>query len=95
MSATERNSSERPDLDLTISRVIRAPRSVVWSAWTDRVSFEQWWVPAPAVCKVLDLDLWPGGAFLTQISEDLAHAPANRSRRSPPLDHMDEAEDAR
>jgi uncharacterized protein YndB with AHSA1/START domain len=24
-----------PDLDLTISRVIKAPRSVIWSAWTD------------------------------------------------------------
>ncbi|HEX5992781.1 MAG TPA: SRPBCC family protein [Thermomicrobiales bacterium] len=59
-----------PDLDLTISRVIKAPRSVVWSAWTDPASFEQWWVPAPARCKVLAMDLHPGGAFETQISED-------------------------
>lgn len=63
-------SAANPDLDLTISRVIRAPRPAVWDAWTDPASFEQWWVPAPAVCKVLDLDLRPGGAFLTQISED-------------------------
>jgi len=59
-----------PDLDLTISRVIKAPRSVIWSAWTSPWSFEQWWVPAPAKCKVLEMDLHPGGSFETQISED-------------------------
>jgi uncharacterized protein YndB with AHSA1/START domain len=62
--------SVNPDLDLTISRVIKAPRSVIWSAWTDPWSFEQWWVPAPAKCKVLEMDLHPGGSFETQISED-------------------------
>ena len=30
-----------PDLDLTLSRLIKAPRPVVWSAWTDPGSFEQ------------------------------------------------------
>ena len=59
-----------PDLDLTISRIIRAPRAAIWKAWTDPARFEQWWVPAPARCKVVDMDLRPGGAFRTQISED-------------------------
>jgi len=59
-----------PDLDLTISRVIKAPRSAIWSAWTDPASFEQWWVPAPAKSKVLEMDLSPGGSFVTQISEN-------------------------
>lgn len=59
-----------PDLDLTLSRVIKAPRPAVWRAWTDRASFEQWWVPAPAKCKVVEMDLHPGGAFTTQISEN-------------------------
>lgn len=58
------------DLDLTISRVIRAPRSLVWSAWTDPASFEQWWIPAPARCKVVDMEMRPGGAFVTRMSED-------------------------
>jgi uncharacterized protein YndB with AHSA1/START domain len=61
--------SANPDLDLTLSRVIKAPRPVVWRAWTDRASFEQWWVPAPAKCKVLEMDLRPSGSFVTQISE--------------------------
>jgi uncharacterized protein YndB with AHSA1/START domain len=59
-----------PDLDLTISRVIKASRRVIWNAWTDRASFEQWWVPAPAKCKVLEMDLRPGGSFVTHISEN-------------------------
>jgi uncharacterized protein YndB with AHSA1/START domain len=59
-----------PDLDLTLTRVIKAPRPVVWNAWTDRASFEQWWVPEPAKCKVTAMELRPGGAFETLISED-------------------------
>lgn len=59
-----------PSLDLTIARVIRAPRAVVWSAWTDPASFEQWWVPAPARCRVAEMELRPGGAFVTDYSED-------------------------
>lgn len=59
-----------PELDLTISRVIAAPRSAVWRAWTDPAKFAQWWVPAPARCRVVEMDLQPGGAFVTEISED-------------------------
>lgn len=58
-----------PERDLVVSRVIRAPRADVWSAWTDAPKFEQWWVPAPATCKVAEMVLHPGGAFTTEISE--------------------------
>lgn len=63
-------ASAQPELDLTVSRIIAAPRSAVWNAWTDPASFEQWWVPAPQVCRVRDMDLRPGGAFRTEISQD-------------------------
>lgn len=59
-----------PDLDLTITRIIRAPRHAVWNAWADPASFAQWWVPAPAKCRVLEMDLVPGGALVTEISEN-------------------------
>ena len=64
------NQAANPELDLTISRVINAPRSAIWNAWTDAASLEQWWVPAPSRCKVVELDVRPGGAFVTHISED-------------------------
>ena len=63
-------TSFRPELDLTLTRIIKAPRSVVWNAWTDPARFEQWWVPAPEVCRVRDMDLRPGGSFRTEISQD-------------------------
>jgi uncharacterized protein YndB with AHSA1/START domain len=59
-----------PELDLTIARLIKAPRQDVWNAWTDPASFEQWWIPAPARCRVAEMDLRPGGAFVTQMSEN-------------------------
>jgi uncharacterized protein YndB with AHSA1/START domain len=62
--------SPNPELDLTISRIIRAPRSALWRAWTDRASFEQWWIPAPARCRVLEMELRPGGSLATLLSEN-------------------------
>lgn len=59
-----------PDLDLTIDRIIRAPRKQVWDAWTDPDNLARWWVPAPARCHVERLEVRPGGAFVTRMSED-------------------------
>jgi uncharacterized protein YndB with AHSA1/START domain len=59
-----------PDLDLTLGRVIKAPRAVVWRAWTDPRSLEQWWLPAPTRCEVVRLEVAAGGAFVTRLSED-------------------------
>ncbi len=70
------NLSFDPARDLKISRIIRAPRAAVWSAWTTPSSFEQWWVPAPAKAKVETMELVPGGSLVTLISEnDGAFAP--------------------
>ena len=59
-----------PDLDLALRRVIRAPRASVWKAWTDPSRLEKWWVPAPAVSRVDRLDVRPGGAFVTRLSDN-------------------------
>jgi uncharacterized protein YndB with AHSA1/START domain len=59
-----------PDLDLSLQRVIRAPRSVVWSAWTDAAQLAQWWLPAPTQCRVERLEVSSGGAFVTRMSDD-------------------------
>ena len=63
------NLDTRPDLDLEISRVIRAPRARVWRAWADPRRLEQWWTPAPVQCRVETLELSPGGSFRTSIRE--------------------------
>ena len=59
-----------PDLDLSLQRVIRAPLATVWRAWTDPSRLERWWVPAPIVARVDRLEVRPGGAFVTSMSDD-------------------------
>lgn len=59
-----------PELDLALSRVLPAPRPVIWRAWTDPASLAQWWLPQPARCRVDRLEVRPGGGFVTRISED-------------------------
>lgn len=59
-----------PALDLTIERLIRAPRRTVWEAWTTPSLLEQWWVPAPTTARIDRLDVRPGGAFVTRMSND-------------------------
>lgn len=59
-----------PQRDLTIERVIKAPRAALWRAWAEPARFEQWWLPSPYHCRVMEMELAPGGSFLTRMSED-------------------------
>ncbi|WP_162651266.1 SRPBCC domain-containing protein [Lentilitoribacter sp. Alg239-R112] len=51
------------DHELSISRIIEAPRAAVWKAWTIAEHFEKWWAPAPVKTKVGKMDVVAGGAF--------------------------------
>jgi uncharacterized protein YndB with AHSA1/START domain len=51
--------------DLVISRLVRAPRALLWRAWTDPVLLKEWWCPKPWTTEVRAFDLRPGGAFHT------------------------------
>jgi uncharacterized protein YndB with AHSA1/START domain len=55
--------------ELTIGRFIDAPPGVVWKAWSTPEHLAQWWIPAPLECKVVKLDLRPGGGFETRMRE--------------------------
>ncbi len=52
-------------LDLEISRIIKAPRALVWKAWSDPDHLKEWWCPRPWTTDVMAFDLRPGGAFHT------------------------------
>ncbi|MBB5707842.1 SRPBCC family protein [Sphingopyxis panaciterrulae] len=54
---------------LIIDRLIAAPPSAVWDAWSDPAKLEKWWIPAPIACRVITLDLRSGGGFETQMRE--------------------------
>lgn len=53
------------DLDLSITRAIRAPRALVWKAWSDPEHLKHWWCPKPWTTEVLAFDFRPGGGFHT------------------------------
>ncbi|MFP2924939.1 SRPBCC domain-containing protein [Pyxidicoccus sp. 3LG] len=56
-----------PELDLTLSRIIKAPRLTTWRAFAEPALFEQWWLPAPMKMKVIEMALRPGGALHTDM----------------------------
>lgn len=58
------------DNELTISRLIAAPPAKVWRAWSRPEHLARWWLPAPTECRVMKLDLRPGGGFETRMRED-------------------------
>jgi uncharacterized protein YndB with AHSA1/START domain len=55
--------------ELTIARFIKAPPAIVWKAWSTPEHLAKWWIPAPIECKVVKLDLRPGGGFETRMRE--------------------------
>lgn len=58
-----------PERDLSLTRLIRASRETIWRAWTEPELFAQWWIPAPALCRVAEMVVAPGGALRTEMAE--------------------------
>jgi uncharacterized protein YndB with AHSA1/START domain len=50
--------------ELTLTRIINAPRERVYKAWTDPVLLKQWFAPLPYTTPVAELDVRPGGSSL-------------------------------
>jgi uncharacterized protein YndB with AHSA1/START domain len=50
--------------EVIITRIIDAPRELVFEAWTDPKHMAQWWGPRYFTNPVCELDLRPGGAIL-------------------------------
>lgn len=55
--------SESPQRVLIITRVINAPRELVWKAWTDPEQMARWWGPKDFTNPVCEMDVRPGGAI--------------------------------
>ncbi|WP_172299852.1 SRPBCC family protein [Pseudoruegeria sp. HB172150] len=51
------------DRTLTITRVMPAPRSAVWAAWTDPKRLPQWWGPRGFTCRTHEIDIREGGVW--------------------------------
>lgn len=51
------------DWDLRLSRVIDAPRDLVFRAWIEPEQIARWWGPAGYTTVEYDMDVRPGGAY--------------------------------
>ena len=58
----------RPAPDtLDMRRHYAAPVKLMWRLWTDPDHFSRWWGPKGAHCTRCEIDLRPGGAWLTEM----------------------------
>src|SRR5262245_59007884 len=57
-------SVERPsDREVIFTRVLDAPREVVWRAWTDLRHIHKWWGPAGFTTTTHEFSFAPGGEW--------------------------------
>ena len=50
--------------ELVITRILDAPRKLVWKAWTDVELFKKWWGPKDYTCPVSKMDFRVSGKYL-------------------------------
>ena len=64
------------DRELTLTRLIDAPREKLYRAWTDPSQLKQWFAPLPYTTPVAELNVRAGGAnFIVMRAPDGAELP--------------------
>lgn len=56
-------ATNQKDVVFSISRLIHAPRQIVWRAWTDPDMLAQWWGPNYFTNPICEIDPRPGGEY--------------------------------
>jgi uncharacterized protein YndB with AHSA1/START domain len=52
-----------PERELVITRLINAPRGLVWEAWTNPEQVMQWWGPDGFTSTLHEMEVKPGGVW--------------------------------
>lgn len=63
---TARTTIDRTsDRELVVTRTFKAPRDLVFKAWSDAALFKRWWVPksAPITLLSCEMDVRTGGTY--------------------------------
>jgi uncharacterized protein YndB with AHSA1/START domain len=60
LAATEAGSADR---HIVGTRLLDAPRELVWNAWTDPKQVAAWWGPKGFTSTIQEMDVRPGGAW--------------------------------
>ena len=63
MTAGSRSTAGPSEHALTITRVIDAPRELVFKTWTDPRHLQSWWGPKDFPATEIDMDVRPGGGW--------------------------------
>ncbi|MGG6309402.1 SRPBCC family protein [Paenibacillus macerans] len=54
---------------LVITRILNAPRELVFRVWTDPAHFGKWWGPKESKLEVARMEANPGGTFLGKFTD--------------------------
>jgi uncharacterized protein YndB with AHSA1/START domain len=63
LDGLEQHVQDTAARELVVTRVIDAPRDIVFSAWADPKQAAQWWGPQGFTTISCDMDVRPGGAY--------------------------------
>jgi uncharacterized protein YndB with AHSA1/START domain len=64
MTADSKNAGAKAtEPELVITRIIDAPRELVFKAWTEPERVKRWWGPETFTCPACKIDLRPGGKY--------------------------------
>jgi uncharacterized protein YndB with AHSA1/START domain len=58
-----KHEADTADREIVISRVLDAPRELVWDAWTDPEQVAKWWGPRGFTTTIHEMDVRPGGVW--------------------------------
>jgi uncharacterized protein YndB with AHSA1/START domain len=51
------------DREIVVTRVVNAPRELVWNAWTDPKQVVKWWGPKGFTTTIHEMEVKPGGVW--------------------------------
>ncbi len=63
MTQKSETAQARPERHIVLTRIIDAPRELVFQAWTDPKQLARWWGPKCFTNPVCEVDAKPGGAL--------------------------------
>ena len=78
MSSSSDLSQWSMDREIVLSRVINAPREVVFSAWTDPAHLPKWFGPEGFAIETKDIDIRVGGLWRFDMIAPNGHRYSNR-----------------
>jgi len=64
MSTSAESAASTSDRELVFTRIIDAPREMLYRAWTEAELLKQWFAPLPWTTSRAELDVRPGGSNL-------------------------------